>query len=196
MKFIPFICLAFLISCGKKEEAKTVTEKPKIPDSEMYTLETKNFFIDVPQGFAVNEMKIANKYAMKDFIQSDSLQYFLIASDNMDSKITIDFNSDFVSSDFSLMDLNQRLYQNYKDKFPNEVKEITLQKDSLIGNKQVNYLVFTSLNNDKSEQTMYVLIKENDKVVNLSFKTDAVSNTINQDKTNWKIIESIGLKEN
>lgn len=196
MKFIPFICLAFLISCGKKEETKTVTEKPKIPETEMYTLETKNFFIDVPQGFAVNEMKIANKYAMKDFIKSDSLQYFLIASDNMDSKITIDFNSDFVSSDFSLMDLNQRLYQNYKDKFPNEVKEITLQKDSLIGNKQVNYLVFTSLNNDKSEQTMYVLIKENDKVVNLSFKTDAVSNTINQDKTNWKIIESIGLKEN
>ncbi|WP_177763888.1 hypothetical protein [Flavobacterium sp. I3-2] len=196
MKFIPFICLAFLISCSKKEEAKTVTAKPKIPETEMYTLETKNFFIDVPQGFAVNEMKIANKYAMKDFIKSDSLQYFLIASDNMDSKITIDFNSDFVSSDFSLMDLNQRLYQNYKDKFPNEVKEITLQKDSLIGNKQVNYLVFTSLNNDKSEQTMYVLIKENDKVVNLSFKTDAVSNTINQDKTNWKIIESIGLKEN
>lgn len=196
MKFIPFICIAFLISCGKKEEAKTVVEKSKIPETEMYTLETKNFFIDVPQGFAVNEMKIANKYAMKDFIKNDSLQYFLIASDNMASKITIDFNSDFVSSDLSLIDLNKRLYQNYKDKFPNEVMEITIQKDSLIGTKQVNYLVFSTLNNEKTEQTMYALIKENDKVVNLSFKTDDILNKINEDKTNWKIIESIGLKVN
>jgi len=195
MKFIPFICLAFLISCSKKEDAKTVTEIPKIPETEMYTLETKTFFIDVPQGFAVNEMKIANKYAMKDYIQSDSLQYFLIASDNMDSKITIDFNSNLITSDLSLMDLNQRVYQNYKKKFPNEVMEISIQKDTLIGTKQINYLVFSSLFNSKPEQTMYALIKENNKVVNLSFNTDAVSNTINQDKTNWKIIESIGLKE-
>lgn len=194
MKFIPFICLALLISCGKKEEAKTVTEKPKIPETEMYTLETKTFFIDVPQGFAVNEMKIANKYAMKDFINSDSLQYFLIASDNMDSKITIDFNSNLITSDLSLMDLNQLVYENYKKKFPNEVMEISIQKDTLIGAKQINYLVFSSLFNGKPEQTMYAIIKENNKVVNLSFKTDAVSNTINQDKTNWKIIESIGLK--
>lgn len=194
MRFIPFICLAFLISCGKKEETKTVVETPKIPETEMYTLETKNFFIDVPEGFAVNEMKIANKYAMQDFIKSDSLQYFLIASDNIASKITIDFNSDFISSDINISDLNNRLYQNYKAKFPNEVMEITTQKDTLIGAKQINYLVFSTLFEKKPEQTMYILVKENNQIVNLSFKTDNVSNKVHQDKVNWKIIESVGLK--
>ena len=143
MKFIPFICLAFLFSCNKKEETKTVIETPKIPAAEMYTLETKNFFIDVPEGFAVNEMKIANKYAMQDFIKSDSLQYFLIASDKIDSKITIDFNSNFVTANTSLNDLNKTIYQNYRNKFKNETMDISVQKDTLIGNKQINYLVFS-----------------------------------------------------
>lgn len=195
MKFIPFICLAFLFSCNKKEETKTVVETPKIPASEMYTLETQNFFIDVPEGFAVNEMKIANKYAMKDFIKSDSLQYFLIASDKIDSKITIDFNSNFVSSDLSLNDLNKKIYLNYKDKFKDETMDVSVQKDTLIGNKQVNYLVFSTLFNEKPEQTMYVFIKENNQIVNLNFKIDDISNKIHQDKINWKIIESVGLKE-
>jgi len=196
MKFIPFICLAFLFSCNKKEETKIVVETPIIPKSEMYTLETKNFFIDVPEGFAVNEMKIANKYAMKDFIKSDSLQYFLIASDKIDSKITIDFNSNFVTANTSLNDLNKTIYQNYRNKFKNETMDISVQKDTLIGNKQINYLVFSTLFNNKPEQTMYVFIKENNRIVNLNFKIDDISNKIHQDKTNWKIIESVGLKEN
>lgn len=194
MKFIPFICLAFLFSCNKKEETKTVVETPKIPETEMYTLETKNFFIDVPQGFAVNEMKIANKYAMKDFIKNDSLQYFLIASDNTDAKKTFDFNSDFLTSDLSLNDLNQILFKNYKNKFKDEIMNISVQKDTLLDQKQINYLVFTSEFNKKPEQTMYVLIKENENLVQLNFKTNDVSNKIQNDKTNWKIIESLGLK--
>nr|WP_297306144.1 hypothetical protein [uncultured Flavobacterium sp.] len=193
MKYIPFICFAFLFSCGKKEEKK-VTDLPKEIKTEMYTLETNNFFIDIPEGFAVNEMKIANKYAMKDLIKSDSLQYFLVASDKINSKITFDFNSNYLNSELNLNDLNQGLYQQYKAKFPNEVLEIAIQKDTLVGNKQINYLVFNAIFNDKPEQTMYSLIKENGNIVNINFKTDDVSGKLNEDKNHWKIIESIGLK--
>lgn len=195
MKFIPFICLAFLISCGKKEE-KTTIETPKQQETEMYTLETKNFFIDVPQGFAVNEMKIANKYAMQDFIKADSLQYFFIASDNNDSKSTLDFSSDFLNSDLDLNVINHKLFEDYKQKFQSEIMDISEQKDTILGNKKINYLVFPSLVNDKPEQTMYVMVNENGKLVQMNFKNNDISEPIQKNKTNWKIIESIGLKEN
>lgn len=193
MKFIPFICLAFLISCGKKEE-KTTIETPKQQESEMYTLETKNFFIDVPQGFAVNEMKIANKYAIQDFVKADSLQYFFIASDNNDSKSTLDFSSDFLNSDLDLNAINHKLFQDYKQKFQSEIMDISEQKDTILRSKKINYLVFQSLINDKPEQTMYVMINENGKLIQMNFKNNDISEPIQKNKTNWKIIESIGLK--
>ena len=100
-----------------------------------------------------------------------------------------------MSSELSLNDLNKTIYQNYKDKFKDETMDISIQKDTLIGNKQVNYLVFSTLFNEKPEQTMYVFIKENNQIVNLNFKIDDISNKIHQDRINWKIIESVGLKE-
>lgn len=195
MKIIPFILLGLLVSCNKEvKEVKEKTETPQNIESENYTLETQNFFIDVPQGFAVNEMKIANRYAMKNYIKKDSLQYFLIASEHNHTKTTIDFNSDYIDSSLSMKDLNFELYTNYKKQFPKETLDISIQKDTILGEKHINYLVFPTLFNTKPAQTMYVSIQENNKIINLNFKVDHISDQISENKTFWNIVESVGLK--
>lgn len=193
--YIFLLALAF-ISCSDEKKEKPVKSETikEVIEAENYTLETQNFFIDIPKGYAVNEMKIANKAAMKDFIKSDTLQYYVIASEINHDKNTIDFNSNYIESDSSPKEINEVLFSNYKKKFPKESMEILVQKDTIIQDKNINYLVFNAGFKKNPTQSMYVTLSENNKKINMVFTSYNLSSKLNDNKTFWQIVESIGLK--
>ena len=72
--------------------------------------------------------------------------------------------------------------------------EILVQKDTIIQDKNINYLVFNAGFKKNPTQSMYVTLSENNKKINMVFTSYNLSSKLNDNKTFWQIVESIGLK--